>query len=87
MFYKDAPISKETQKSLEKRGYYKLTEIQWCTLLLALKNRDILASSKTGSGKTLAFLVPIIENLYRNNWSYADGIGALIIVPTRELAI
>lgn len=44
-------------------------------------------SSKTGSGKTLSFLVPIIENLYRQNWTYADGLGALILSPTRELAI
>lgn len=87
MFYKDAPLSEETQKALSKRGFFKLTEIQRSTLMPCLKGKDILASSKTGSGKTLAFLVPIIENLYRKDWSYADGLGALILVPTRELAI
>jgi ATP-dependent RNA helicase DDX10/DBP4 len=55
--------------------------------LPALTGRDLLISSKTGSGKTLSYLVPIIENLYRKKWTVLDGIGALIIVPTRELGI
>jgi ATP-dependent RNA helicase DDX10/DBP4 len=54
---------------------------------LALKGRDILGAAKTGSGKTLAFLVPVLENLYRAQWTELDGLGALIISPTRELAI
>lgn len=54
---------------------------------LALKGRDILGAAKTGSGKTLAFLVPVLENLYRQKWTELDGLGALIISPTRELAI
>jgi ATP-dependent RNA helicase DDX10/DBP4 len=44
-----------------------------------------VGASKTGSGKTLSYLVPIIENLYRNKWTPLDGMGALIILPTREL--
>ena len=47
----------------------------------------MLISSKTGSGKTLSYLVPIIENLYRKKWTVLDGIGALVMVPTRELGI
>jgi ATP-dependent RNA helicase DDX10/DBP4 len=54
---------------------------------LALKGRDILGAAKTGSGKTLSFLVPVLENLYRQKWTELDGLGALIISPTRELAI
>jgi ATP-dependent RNA helicase DDX10/DBP4 len=46
-----------------------------------------MGAAKTGSGKTLAFLVPVLENLYRLKWSDMDGLGALIISPTRELAI
>jgi ATP-dependent RNA helicase DDX10/DBP4 len=46
-----------------------------------------LGAAKTGSGKTLAFLVPVLENLYRQRWTDGDGLGALIISPTRELAI
>jgi ATP-dependent RNA helicase DDX10/DBP4 len=46
-----------------------------------------LGAARTGSGKTLAYLVPVLEKLYRERWSKADGVGALIIVPTRELAM
>lgn len=46
-----------------------------------------MGAAKTGSGKTLAFLVPVLENLYRARWTELDGLGALIISPTRELAI
>lgn len=45
-----------------------------------------MGAAKTGSGKTLAFLVPVLENLYRQQWTEIDGLGALIISPTRELA-
>jgi ATP-dependent RNA helicase DDX10/DBP4 len=40
-----------------------------------------------GSGKTLAFLVPLLESLYRARWSAVDGLGALVISPTRELSL
>ena len=53
---------------------------------MALKGRDVLGAAKTGSGKTLAFLIPVLEILYRKKWSTLDGLGALIISPTRELA-
>ena len=43
--------------------------------------------AKTGSGKTLAFLIPLLEKLYRESWALQDGLGALIITPTRELAL
>lgn len=54
---------------------------------MALKGRDILGAAKTGSGKTLAFLVPVLENLLRKKWTELDGLGALVISPTRELAM
>ena len=38
-----------------------------------------MGASKTGSGKTLSYLIPVIENLYRNKWTELDGLGALII--------
>lgn len=52
-----------------------------------INSGDIMAASKTGSGKTLSYLVPVIERLYLNKWTVLDGLGALIILPTRELAI
>jgi superfamily II DNA/RNA helicase len=49
--------------------------------------RDILGAAKTGSGKTLAFVIPLIERLYTEKWSVDDGLAAIIITPTRELAL
>lgn len=45
-----------------------------------------MGAAKTGSGKTLAFLIPILENLFCKKWTRLDGVGALVISPTRELA-
>ena len=53
----------------------------------ALAGRDVLGAAKTGSGKTLAFTLPIIERLYRERWSPEDGLAAIIVTPTRELAL
>jgi ATP-dependent RNA helicase DDX10/DBP4 len=61
--------------------------VQRAAIPLALKGRDILGAAKTGSGKTLAFLVPVLEKLYHAKWTEYDGLGALIISPTRELAV
>lgn len=47
----------------------------------------MLGAARTGSGKTLAFLIPLLDNLYRKKWSPMDGLGALILSPTRELAV
>jgi ATP-dependent RNA helicase DDX10/DBP4 len=52
-----------------------------------MAGRDILAASRTGSGKTLAYLIPIIERLYTEKYTGLDGPGAVIILPTRELAM
>lgn len=87
MDFTDLPISSMTLKNLSKRGFRTLTEIQRCAIPHALFRRDILAASKTGSGKTLSYLIPIIENLHRLKWTPLDRIGAIVIVPTRELGI
>ncbi|ORE03375.1 DEAD-domain-containing protein, partial [Rhizopus microsporus var. microsporus] len=64
-----------------------MTEIQRKGIPLALAKRDVLGAAKTGSGKTLSFLIPVLEILFRQQWNSADGLGALIISPTRELAV
>lgn len=87
VFFKDLPISEATLKGLKEASFVKLTEIQRDSIPVSLKNHDILAAAKTGSGKTLAFLVPVLEKLYRERWTEFDGLGALIISPTRELAM
>lgn len=70
-----------------KESHYKTpTEIQRQAIPPALQGKDILGAAITGSGKTLAFLLPIIESLYAKRWTRMDGVGAVIISPTRELA-
>uniref|UniRef100_A0A8B7UVS0 ATP-dependent RNA helicase n=1 Tax=Castor canadensis TaxID=51338 RepID=A0A8B7UVS0_CASCN len=84
--FSDFPLSKKTLKGLQEAQYRLLTEIQKQTIGLALQGKDVLGAAKTGSGKTLAFLVPVLEALYRLQWTSTDGLGVLIISPTRELA-
>ena len=84
--FSDLPLSKRTQEGLRGSGYAVPTEIQREAIPLALRGKDVLGAAKTGSGKTLAFLIPALELLWCERWSPDDGIGALIISPTRELA-
>ncbi|CCE65875.1 hypothetical protein TPHA_0N00940 [Tetrapisispora phaffii CBS 4417] len=86
-FFKDLPLSSATVKGLNEASFVKVTEIQRDSIPISLKGHDILGAAKTGSGKTLAFLIPVLEKLYREKWSEFDGLGALIISPTRELAM
>ncbi|XP_069007097.1 probable ATP-dependent RNA helicase DDX10 [Embiotoca jacksoni] len=84
--FSDFPISKKTLLGLQGAQFRQPTEIQRQTIGSALRGRDVLGAAKTGSGKTLAFLIPVLECLYCKQWSAVDGLGALIISPTRELA-
>ncbi|KAI0161853.1 DEAD-domain-containing protein [Hypoxylon sp. FL1284] len=81
------PLSQPTSSGLESSHFQTLTDVQAQAIPLGLKGRDILGAAKTGSGKTLAFLVPVLEKLYRAQWTEYDGLGAMIISPTRELAV
>ena len=85
--FTDLPLSEATQNGLSKSHFKTCTTIQSRTIPSALKSNDILGAAKTGSGKTLAFVLPVLENLYRQKWTEYDGLGALILSPTRELAI
>ena len=84
--FTDIPLSPPTLEGLMKAGFAKPTDIQKTAIPLALRGKDVLGAAKTGSGKTLAFLIPVLELLWRERWSQVDGLGALIISPTRELA-
>ncbi|XP_051534347.1 probable ATP-dependent RNA helicase DDX10 [Myxocyprinus asiaticus] len=84
--FSDFPLSKKTLRGLLEARYRQPTEIQRQTIGFALQGRDVLGAAKTGSGKTLAFLIPVLECLHREQWTAMDGLGALIISPTRELA-
>ncbi|XP_040282193.1 probable ATP-dependent RNA helicase DDX10 [Bufo bufo] len=84
--FSDFPLSKKTLRGLVEAQYRLPTEIQKQTIGLALQGKDVLGAAKTGSGKTLAFIIPALECLYRQQWTADDGLGVLIISPTRELA-
>ncbi|KAF9349739.1 ATP-dependent RNA helicase dbp4 [Mortierella sp. AD094] len=85
--FDELPISQKTISGLKRANFIKMTDIQRKALPLGLCGKDILGAAKTGSGKTLAFLVPMVEMLYRQKWGPLDGLGALVISPTRELAV
>ncbi|ACI65103.1 glycine decarboxylase T-protein, aminomethyl transferase, GDCT, GCST, GCVT, partial [Phaeodactylum tricornutum CCAP 1055/1] len=82
-------ISQVTLRGLEsaKTPFTTMTDIQNACIPHALAGRDILGAARTGSGKTLAFLIPVLECLYRNRFSPVDGPGAVVLSPTRELAV
>ncbi|KOX75663.1 putative ATP-dependent RNA helicase DDX10 [Melipona quadrifasciata] len=84
--FTDLPLSTKTLKGLAENDYVEMTDIQRQSIGLALRGCDILGAAKTGSGKTLAFLIPLLEILYCKQWTRLDGLGALVITPTRELA-
>jgi len=65
-------------------GFEKPTEVQEKAIPDILAGRDVMACAQTGTGKTAAFLLPIINDLVKTP---AKGVNALIIVPTRELAL
>ncbi|EFX06167.1 dead box RNA helicase [Grosmannia clavigera kw1407] len=85
--FSDVPLSEPTKMGLRDSHFETLTDIQSKAIPAALRGCDILGAAKTGSGKTLAFLVPVLEKLYRARWTEYDGLGALIISPTRELSV
>ena len=85
--FENLPVSNQTKHSLKLSSFTHLTSIQSSTLPATLKGFDVLGAARTGSGKTLAFLIPLLEKLYRSKWSASDGLGGLVIVPTRELAV
>ncbi|XP_067949872.1 probable ATP-dependent RNA helicase DDX10 [Watersipora subatra] len=84
--FSDFPLSNQTQQALDDANFTTPTDIQKQTIGLALQGHDVLGAAKTGSGKTLAFLIPVLELLYRNKIGFIDGMTALIVSPTRELA-
>lgn len=86
-FFDDLPITQKTADGLKRANFRQLTDIQRKAIPLALAKRDVLGAAKTGSGKTLAFLIPVLEILERARWTRDDGLGALVISPTRELAV
>ncbi|XP_026189894.1 ATP-dependent RNA helicase dbp4 [Cyclospora cayetanensis] len=85
--FTDLPLSSLTKRGLAACGFSRITAIQAAAIPHALAGRDIKAQAKTGSGKTLAFVLPILERLFREEICSLDGTAALVLTPTRELAV
>lgn len=85
--FSELSLSPNLMKAIAEMGFTKLTEVQSKTIPPLLAGRDVLGAAKTGSGKTLAFLIPAIEMLTSLRFKPRNGTGAIIITPTRELAL
>ena len=80
----------DLMRGIEEAGFTRCTPIQAQTLPFALAGRDVAGQAQTGTGKTAAFLVGLFQNLLKHPAPPTRGataIRALIIAPTRELAI
>lgn len=89
MTFEDLNIIEPILKALKAEGYTHPTPIQEQSIPILLKGKDLLGCAQTGTGKTAAFAVPILQHIY-NNIKFSKGdrkIKALIVTPTRELAI
>ncbi|HEY6387483.1 MAG TPA: DEAD/DEAH box helicase [Candidatus Acidoferrum sp.] len=80
----ELPISAYMKERLAHARFSTPTPVQAAAIPQALEGKDVLATAQTGTGKTLAFLIPVIEQLLK---SKTPGIAALVLVPTRELAM
>src|SRR4030042_3586164 len=82
--FKQLGLSEKSLKEIDKKGFEEPTEIQQKTIPILLNDTvDIIGQAQTGTGKTAAFGLPIIEKISES----AGSIQALVLVPTRELAI
>ncbi|KXZ57007.1 hypothetical protein GPECTOR_1g91 [Gonium pectorale] len=80
-------LTDNTKKAIADMNFTHMTEVQARTIPALLTGRDVLGAARTGSGKTLAFLIPCAELLYRAKFMPRNGTGAVVISPTRELAL
>jgi ATP-dependent RNA helicase DeaD len=81
--FEELPIKGEIIRSLRELGFEEMFPIQAAAIGPLLGGRDVIGQAKTGTGKTAAFGVPIIQSIDRS----VDAVQALVLVPTRELAI
>lgn len=89
MTFQDLHLIEPLLRALQAEGYTRPTPIQEQAIPILLRGHDLLASAQTGTGKTAAFALPILQHLSENRASArgARPIQALVVTPTRELAI
>jgi superfamily II DNA/RNA helicase len=83
--FKEFGLDENLLEGIEASGYENATPVQEQVIPIILSGKDLIASAQTGTGKTAAFLLPIINKLLASR--HDDQVNALVIVPTRELAI
>ena len=82
--FKDFGFTPEIMEGLEAMGFDKPTEVQSHSMPIIMEGKDVIACAQTGTGKTAAFLLPILHQIQQNP---SNKIKALVIAPTRELAM
>ena len=89
MSFKDLQLNRPILRAIAETGYDEPTLVQEKTIPLVLSKKDVIVSAQTGTGKTAAFALPILQLLFDKQEASKKGkkIRALIISPTRELAI
>ncbi|PKA99905.1 ATP-dependent RNA helicase RhlE [Flavobacteriaceae bacterium MAR_2009_75] len=89
MTFKELGLAEPILKAVEAEGYTSPTPIQQQAIPILLKGKDLLGVAQTGTGKTAAFGIPILHHLYQsqNGQKGKRKIKALIVTPTRELAL
>lgn len=89
MTFKELGIIDPILKALEAKGYTYPSPIQEQSIPILLKRKDLLGCAQTGTGKTAAFAIPILQHIFNDNRNTKGQrkIKALIVTPTRELAI
>ncbi|QTV06334.1 DEAD/DEAH box helicase [Faecalibacter bovis] len=87
MSFEKLGLSPYIAKSISKLGFLKPFEIQEQTIPSILKGKDVMGIAKTGSGKTLCFVAPLLQKIQHQQYEKSRAIKALILVPTRELAV
>lgn len=83
--FSELPINSALQSNLAKHGFVQPTPVQSKAIPPALAGRDVVATAQTGTGKTLAFVLPLLESLMSGR--RRPGVQAIILSPTRELAL
>ncbi|TWS95461.1 MULTISPECIES: DEAD/DEAH box helicase [unclassified Streptococcus] len=83
MKFTDLDLSADILSAVEKAGFVEPSPIQEMTIPLALANKDVIGQAQTGTGKTAAFGLPTLNKIHTED----NTIQALIIAPTRELAV
>ncbi len=86
MKFESFGLNPKLLEGLDAMGFKEATPIQEQALPIILDNKDLIACAQTGTGKTAAFLLPVIHQLMQND-NKSNSIKALVIVPTRELAL